>query len=176
MRRASTSNLAPGGAAARLLSFLALAALLIGCQIQLVPQHDPAIVTGLTAANEKTLQLFAALSRPGARTPYPEREATYDELIGSFDALRVQAAARPVPESRIAGLLVSRSAADLKPEDIERLQNPTPDILQTIIDTLARMREVDSEGRLSAGMLPGFKNSYELSIDQTLTFEKALEQ
>jgi hypothetical protein len=38
------------------------------------------------------------------------------------------------------------------------------------------MREVDSEGRLSAGMLPGFKNSYEMSIDQTLTFEKALEQ
>ena len=56
------------------------------------------------------------------------------------------------------------------------MQNPTPDILQTIIDTLTQMREVDSEGRLSAGMLPGFKTSYEISIDQALTFELALVQ
>jgi len=176
MRRARTSHLVPGRSAARLLALLALAAVLAGCQIQLVPKPDPAIVNGLTAANEKTLQLFAALAEPGTRAPYAEREATYNELIGSFDSLRIQAAARPVPDSRIAETLVSGSAANLAPEDIKRLQNPNPDILQTIIDTLTRMREVDSQGRLSAGMLPGFKTSYETSIDQALTFEQALAQ
>ena len=124
----------------------------------------------------KTLQLFAALAGPGARPPYAEREATYNELIGSFDSLRIQALARPVSDSRIAEELVASAGVDLKTEDIKDIQNPTPEILQKIIDTLTRMRQVDSEGRLSAGMLPGFKTPYEISIDQALTFEQALVQ
>ena len=78
----------------------------------MVPPPDPAIVNGLTAANEKTLQLFAALAGPGARPPYAEREASYNELIGSFDSLRIQALARPVPDSRVAEELVSSSGAE----------------------------------------------------------------
>lgn len=162
-------------AVARLASLVGMLLLLAGCAIQLVPNPDRTIVEGLTTTNEKTLQLFAALSANGTPGSYADREGTYNELIGSFDALRVQAAARPVPRSAILSALTSRVAADIKPEDIEKLQNPTPDILQTIVDTLTRMRDVDQAGRLSAGMLPGFKNSYEQSIDQALTFEKALE-
>jgi len=159
------------------LPLVLLAALLVaGCAVQLVPAHDPALVEGLSEANRETLELFAAVSGGTTAETFERREATYNRLIGAFDALRLQAGARPVPRPLVLRWLGVGGAEDVEPEEIEKLQNPTPEILATVRDTLIEMRDTDREQGLSALRVTGFKNIYEPSIDQALTVEKAFER
>jgi len=152
--------------------------LLAGCAVRLVPAYDAAIVEELAAANRQTLQLFAEVSEGVPSDTYEERKATYNAIIGAFEALRVQASARPVPRPLIAQWLGIGGAEGKEPSEIEKLQNPTPGILATVVETVTRMRSVDKdpERALSETLVEGFKQSYEISIEQALTFEKALER
>jgi len=158
------------------LVLLVAAIFLAGCSVKLVPSYDRTIVEGLTEANRETLELFAAVSNGAPGETFGEREPKYNELIGAFDALRLQADARPVPRPLVLQWFGLGTPDGKQPEEIEKLQNPTPGILEEVRETLIRMRETDRGGRLSATLVTGFKNSYELSIDQALTVEKALER
>lgn len=156
---------------------VALVLLLVaGCAIKLAPNYDKTIVDGLTKANQDTLILFASVSSGTTAATFPDREATYNDLIGAFDALRIQANARPTPRPYVLQILGLGHAEDKQPQDIDVLQTPTPGILQQIVATLTRMRDNDEAKGLSAAIITGFKNSYETSIDQALTYEKALER
>jgi hypothetical protein len=145
------------------MALLSLAILLsAGCTVQLAPSYDTTIVDGLTSANEQAMTFFASVSSGTEGSPFSDREKTYDELIGKFGALRLQALARP------------SAATASEPEN--RLKAPTPDILATIIDKLTRMRDTDKSGALTKEFVALFENSYELSITQALAYEKALQR
>ena len=84
----------------RILGFsnvLVVLALLSACTMSLVPQYQQSLVDGIEAANTKALTLFASVADGSPKSEYAKYEATYDQLIGSFNALAVSAASRPVP-------------------------------------------------------------------------------
>ncbi len=125
-----------------------------GCAIHLVPDYDQMLVNGLAAANEQTETLFATLSS-GTSTPFVQRQPAYDAVIGRFDAVRIEAMARPSPPGS---------------------QAPTPSILATIVAKMTRLRNEDRAGTLSPILVGLAKNSYELSLEQALTYERALQR
>ena len=158
-----------------LVSFACLL-LLAGCAVKLAPDFDRAILDGLIKTNEQALVHFAAVSSGVKSATFDERKPTYNSLIGKFDALRVQVLSRPTPRPMIAKLFGIGTSGDSKPDDIEILEAPTGEILATVIDTLTMMRDTDREKDLSSFKVRGFKQTYEASIDQALTYEKALER
>jgi hypothetical protein len=145
-----------------------------GCTVQLAPDYDKTIVDGLTSANEQTLTLFASISSGASPASFATREATYNSIIGKFDALRVQAMARPTPQPWFLKGLGSNPSQESNTSD--HLKPPTPDIIGNIIKNLTRMRDQDKAGTLTADVVAIYKNSYELSITQALTYEKALQR
>jgi hypothetical protein len=119
--------------------------------------------------------LFASVS---SSTPdgYAGRASAYNALIGKFDALRLQSQARPTPRPFVFQVFGIGADPRTAPKDLALLDAPTPKILQTVVDTLTRMRDTDRRHGLTAAVAQGFKNSYEISMDQVLTYEKALER
>lgn len=155
---------------------------LTSCAVKLAPEYDKSIINGLAKANTETLTLFAGISDGAEKDTFSQREKAYNSIIGQFDALRVQVSARPTPRSLIAewfGLGTPDVTTEGEIENIGLLKAPTADILQEIVNTLIRMRETDQKGTLSKQKMAGeggFPNSYEISIRQALTYEKALER
>jgi hypothetical protein len=162
------------GTAIALLSAAIL--LLAGCSVQLAPSYDTTILDGLTSANEQAMTLFASVSSGTEGSPFSDRETTYNELIGKFGALRLQALARPTPQPLILDYLGLAPSAATASEPENRLKAPTADILATIIDKLTRMRDKDKAGSLTKEFVELFENSYELSITQAIAYEKALQR
>lgn len=160
-----------------LLAASACLLLLAACTIRLAPDFDRGILDGLIKANQQTLVHFAAVDSGVSPCTFSEREATYNDFIGKFDAVRIQVLSRPTPRSMIAQLLGIGTSPDSKPEGSnETLEAPTAEILKKIIDTLKKMRDTDGEKGLTPSAVEGFKGSYEISIDQALTYEAALER
>lgn len=155
---------------------------LSGCAVRLAPSYDKSIVNGLEKANVETLTLFASVSDGAKPGTYAKREETYNKIIGQFDALRSQVAARPEPRSFLADWLGSdqtkvSTKSDIK--KIELLKGPSEEILTEIINTLTRMRKTDKKGTLDKNKMTGeggFPNSYKISFHQVLTYEKSLER
>jgi len=109
-----------GGIATALLSLAIL--LMAGCAVQLAPSYDTTIIDGLTGANEQAMTLFASVSSGTEGSPFSDREKTYDELIGKFGALRVQALARPTPQPLILDYLGLAPSAATASEPENRLK------------------------------------------------------
>ncbi|MBX3576054.1 MAG: hypothetical protein KF723_02510 [Rhizobiaceae bacterium] len=154
---------------ARLLSVLAafsLALLLLGCAIRLAPDYDQSIVDGLEAANEEAMVLFAATANGAAPGTFGEREAAYNALIGKLDSLRVTAQARPDP--------ASFAPAGGMTADIATLESPTPQVLSDTVQPIVFMRDNDRAGMLTAAVVQGIKQSFEIHIARALIYEKAL--
>jgi len=154
---------------------LVVVALASGCAVKLAPGYDRTLVDGLAEANENAMTLFASVSS-SSRETFDRRENTYNRLIGKFDALRMQAQARPTPRPFVLQILGIGPDPTKAPKDLALLDAPTPKILRTVVDTLTKMRDTDKTQGLNEQLILGFKNSYEISIDQVLTYEKALER
>jgi len=152
---------------------IVLAALLAGCAIRLAPSYDAVIVAGLTKANEQAMTVFAAVSEGVAAGTFAEREPLYNEAIGTADATRLLADARPNPPT---ANLIKVKASDPQGEGVKEPMAPSPLILGNVVQTLTRMREVDRAGGLSASLAKGFKQRFEILMDQVLTYEKALQR
>jgi hypothetical protein len=155
--------------------------MLAGCAIALAPKFGKDVFDGLTQANEKTLTLFASVSSGAQAGSFASRETTYNELIGTFEALRIETAARPQPAAPpfLGGLLGGIPDPNNVPKDparITRLDAPTPGILATIVSTLTTMRDTDKTTGFNAVIAGGFKREFVTSIDQALVYEKALER
>lgn len=148
-----------------------------GCAVQLAPTFDRTIVDGLAAANEDALILFASVSDGASRQTFAGRKDHYDRVIGTFDALVIQARARPFPQSGLArSLRVNpRLAADLS--EIPRIEEaPSIGAMEKIVEIMKRMRATDGRRGLTAFVVDGFKNPYLTAIDQALIYEKALQR
>jgi hypothetical protein len=162
----------------RLAALVLMTLLVAACAARLAPPYDPSLVGGLAAANKDALTLFAKVANGVSPGSFPQRSDDYDEAIGAFDALRLEAAARPVPQSRLSARLAGRAGtgAGVEVDDIARLSNPTPEFLTQVVAILTRMRDTDRRRGLSPVFVTGFKNDYEIAIEQALVFEKALQR
>jgi hypothetical protein len=151
-------------------------ALLAGCALRFAPNYDRSIVDGLGRANEESMTLFASLVSGVAKDSFPKREPIYDELIGRFDALRLQAQVRPAPQVSAAVSLVLGNDSQSQQRIAEAAAAPTPAILATLIRTITMMRETDRKQGLQPIVVQTFKREFEISMQQALTYEKALER
>lgn len=165
-----------GRAFVAILAIALLAWPLSGCAIRLAPAYDRTIVDGLTKVNQDTMTLFASVSSGASRASYAKRKDTYDSLIGTIDALRNQAVARPVPRPVGAQILGIGPKPGARQQDIPRLETPTPAILSAMIETLTAMRDADKDYGLRPRDVTTFKGEFVISMDQALTYEKALER
>jgi hypothetical protein len=147
---------------------------LVGCMAHLAPDYDQAIVDGLTKANEQAMTLFASVSSGTTlASPFSAREAAYNSTIGKFDALRLEVLARPVPQPPSSRASPTNGAA-LGAAGPPRA--PSANSLTTIVKSLTQMRNRDKSGPMPADVVALFKNNYELSFSQALTYEEALKR
>lgn len=158
------------------IAILAVALVLAGCGVRLAPNYDRSIIDGLGRANEETMTLFATVASGVPKNTFPARSQTYDELIGKFDALRLEAQVRPSPQTPAAATLIFGNNPQAQQQIANATTAPTPDILATIIRTITMMRETDRKQGLVPIVVQGFKQEFIISMQQVLTYEKALDR
>lgn len=146
-----------------------------GCATQLAPKYDEALFKGITNINVKIMELFASVSAGTDSASCGEREATYNAIIGSVDALALQSRARPVPENSVSEkvneYLESRGIGTLA-DDVA----PSANSLEQVSRQLNKMKEVDCKSGLTAGVVATFKNAVIISMDQAITYESFLDR
>jgi hypothetical protein len=148
-----------------------------GCAVKLAPEYDKAIFDGLTKANEEAMTLFASVAAGATKATFSKREAAYDSVIGTLDAVRLQVTSRVTPESpALMSAIVQRTApsgnAATTVAGLPAI--PSQGSLARMIQTVTSMRNVDSHYNLTPMLVMGFKMRFEISMEQALTYEKAL--
>jgi hypothetical protein len=122
------------------------------------------------------MTLFASVSSGTSSASFAQRESKYNALIGKLDALRIQANARPTPRPLVLQTIGVGPSINSDPKNIEVLKSPTPAMLRTMIGTMTAMRDTDKQFGLTSRLTIGFKREFEISMDQALVYEKALER
>jgi len=154
---------------------LSLVLFLSACATTLAPRYDQAVHDGLTALNSKTMEFFASLSEGGEREGYAERSRGYNKLIGGFDALSLQARARPMPSSgvidRVNQFLDKRGAGALVDSEA-----PSASAMERVSRTLVKMRDTDKKQGVTAMEVKAFKGQVVIYLDQALTYESFLKR
>lgn len=161
----------------RFLPIVIAAVVLTACAIKLAPDYDRSIIDGITDANEQALILFAKVESGSLPGGYASRADAYDTVIGKFEALAIQIKARPYPRTQIEQIFGIVPSTGTQPEDLRPLEvPPSYNSIQTASTTLTRMRDRDKGGKLTRGEAEGYRNAYVTSIEQAITYEKALER
>lgn len=159
-------------------TILVLAIFLSACTIQLAPDYDPALVDGLDGANRSALTLFAAVESGSPQAEFDQFKPRYAELIGTFDALRQRAAARPIPPlaARMSKLRIVRDFCDSE-SDPAGCVNASPLSLQRVLEVLRTMRDRHGSARgLAPDTVDLFRTDYKTAIEQALVVETALKR
>lgn len=157
------------------LILVALVFLSTGCATTLAPQYDKAVVEGMTTTSTEVMEFFASVSSGTQKDTFDERKQRYANLIGRFDALEIQAKARPVPKNKITDKindLLSKRGVSI-PEDSEI---PSATAMGKISATLVEMRNIDQKQGLTATEVQAFKSQVTIYLDQALTYESFLER
>ncbi len=146
-----------------------------GCAATLAPQYDRAVVEGLNATNTDAMQFFASVCKGTIKESFDLREAKYASLIGHFDALEIQAKARPVPENRVIDKIddVLSKRGVPAPDDSE---TPSATAMSKISLTFSKMRDTDEKQGLTPMEVEAFKRQVSIYMDQALTYESFLER
>ena len=159
---------------ARWLGLAMALAVLGGCQAAMAPAYDASLVVGIRAANVRAMELLATASGGVDRSTFASREAAYARVIGSFDALTIEAGARPVPDSRA----LERVNALLEKRGVPALDGEIPSVpaLRKVSETVAKMRDTDRKQGVRDMEVQAFRGILVISIDQALTYERFLER
>jgi len=160
----------------RLASALVCLLVLAACSVQLAPDYDKSIVEGLTSANQEAMTLFATVSPNVPKSTFPDREKSYNSIIGKFAALKIEADSRPVPQPLLLQWFGSTRAGETLLGKDQILKVPTPDVLDGITKALTRMRDEDKASGLMKERVEFYQNGYEIRIQQALVYEKALQR
>lgn len=148
--------------------------LITSCKTVLAPAYDKAIVDGVIATSQKTMTFLAGISAGTSKATFDVRENTYNELIGAFDALKLQARARPVPKKvaadKINKLLESRGSNAVTDK------YPSAFAFEKISETLVKMKETDRENGIKPLAMQAFKGMIEIYLDQAITYESFLKR
>lgn len=146
---------------------------LSACTTQLAPPYDQAIADGLTAVNQQAMTLFASVSSGTTSSTYSQRDSNYNSLIGSLDALVLQAKSRPVPKTSVnekVKAFLSKRGVNLP----EAGDAPSAAAMEQISVTLAKMRDTDKKQGITAFEVAAFKGQVVIYLDQALTYENFL--
>lgn len=156
------------------LPILLLAILATGCKTQLAPEYDKAIVEKVTATSEKTMSFLETISNGTSNETYTQREDTYNSLIGAYEALKLQAKARPIPKNtateKINKLLQAKGSNRLSSD------YPSAFAFEEISKTLKKMKEVDQQNGIKPIAVEAFKGQIEIFLDQAITYESFLKR
>jgi hypothetical protein len=150
---------------------------LAGCATQLAPSYDKVVAEGLVAANTEAMTLLATTSQGTSASTFSQREEKYNALIGKFDALAIQAGARPVPKSKasesINRILAKRGADPLTDDDATP---PSVEPIKMVAQTLTKMRDTDKKQGITATESAVFKGQISIYLDQATTYENFLQR
>lgn len=160
---------------ARLAFAAIMAVFLASCTTMLAPSYDKAIVDGLVSVNQKMMEHFASTSSGTNKSDYATREKTYNSIIGSLDALSIQAKARPVPNESIS-LEVNEYLRSRGVDVLEGEVAPSATALERISETITKMRDTDKKQGLTAFEVKAFKGQAVIYLDQAMTYESFLER
>ncbi len=145
------------------------------CATTLAPRYDQVIVDGLTSVNVKLMEHFASVSAGTIKEDYVDRKKTYNNLIGSLEALTIQAKARPMPQNKIIDkvneFLQKRGVAVL--DDGEA---PSATALEKITETIVKMRDTDIKQGVTPIEVKVFKSQVAIYLDQAITYENFLKR
>lgn len=160
----------------RLPSFMLLLGFLLitSCKTVLAPAYDKAIVDGVIATSQKTMTFLAGISEGTSNTTFEFRENTYNELIGAFDALKLQARARPVPKKVAADKI--NKLLQAKGSDAVAGNYPSAFAFEKISETLVKMKEEDRENGIKPIAMQAFRGMIEIYLDQAITYESFLKR
>ncbi|MFC0396879.1 hypothetical protein [Paraburkholderia rhizosphaerae] len=73
------------------------------CTVQLAPDYDPALSSGIRNVNSEIMSLYSSTSMGTSADTFAERADRYDQIIGSLDALALQSQSRPIPDDALRG-------------------------------------------------------------------------
>lgn len=153
---------------------------LSACAVSLSPDYDQELHQGLNEANKEALILFSALSGGSPKSQFDKNAPQYHKVIGSFGALLTRAKTRPEPAAaqRVAskfGKIPRLNDICAEVEEGQSCAFVTPRSIDEIIQTLSKMRDRHKERGLSQSILMLLVADYEISVEQALTVEAALQ-
>lgn len=157
-------------------AFFALVGVLVfgACKTTLAPAYDQAIVDKVTQSTDHTLQFFASVAGGTATDDFFARLPIYNELIGNFEALELQARARPIPDNvaldKINEILQTKGSGGVSGD------YPSAFAFGKIADTFQKMKEADAEKNLKPIVIQAFKGQVLIFLDQALTYESFLKR
>jgi hypothetical protein len=145
----------------------------VGCKTLLAPEYDKAIVEAVSSTSEKTMSFLAKVSEGTVNNNFSEREKEYNDLIGAYDALKIKAKARPIPNNiatkKINELLGTRGNALSG-------NYPSAFAFEEISKTVKKMKDTDKASGLKPTAVEAFKGQIEIFLDQALTYESFLKR
>lgn len=155
-------------------SYLFILITLFGCQATLAPAYDQAIVDGVTENTELALRFFASVEGGTVTEEYKLRENTYNVLIGSFESLKIQSRARPMPDNEAVNR-INEMLRDTGREAIHE-NYPSAFAFGRIAETFRKMKEFDSEGPMNVEVIESLKGQVEIYLEQAITYESFLKR
>lgn len=160
---------AAGGLAVTVLLFFS------ACVTALAPSYDQVIVDGLQSTNQKLMQFFASTSSGTVQATAGDRVGTYNQLIGTLDALAIQARARPIPTNDVKEK-VNEVLAERGIEILDVNDAPSAVAMEQISKTMAKMRDVDKKQGLTEFEVRAFRGQVVIYLDQAITYETYLQR
>lgn len=168
-------------------SVVVLAAVfLAACTVRLAPEHEPAIVQGLTSLSSDTETLFAAVANGTRMADYEsKRKERYAALVGKARALLVLIDARPEPKPAMLRWLGISRADDIKQDadqsqqfwqDLKTLDVPTDNQLEWFIEELGRMEQSDAATNLPKPAIRAFSIPIRRALKNAIVYEMALDR
>lgn len=147
--------------------------LVSSCTARLTPGYDQALFNRLTDTNVKIMVLFSILSTGTNKDSCEQRQPLYNDIIGSVDALVIQAKARPMPDTAVVeevnNLLDKRGVIVATADSV-----PSVSALQHISTQLTKMKLIDCKAGIKPDVLAVFRNAVVISMDQAITYESFL--
>jgi hypothetical protein len=156
---------------------VSLTFVLSGCVTQLAPRYDTVVVDGLATASTDAMTLLATATHGTTRATFPQREEKYNSVIGKFEALAVQAAARPMPKNKASDLvnkvLQNHGTAALKDDEFVP---PSVHAIKEVAETITKMRDTDKKQGITEAEALLFKRQVSIYLDQAMTYENFLQR
>ena len=158
-----------------LICLAVVVSLFSACATTLAPSYDKAIFDSLTQTNTSLMELFSSVSSGTNKSTFDERKDKYNKLVGSLDALVIQARARPIPKNKVTDkvnkYLESRGVNILDGENA-----PSAIAIEGLSKTIVKMRDTDEKQGVTSFEVSAFKGQVVIYMDQALTYESFLKR
>ena len=161
-------------AAAAILILTAVAA----CTTRLAPAYDQTIVDGLASVNQDTQTLFASIGSEATKESFPSRKDSYDHIVGSLNALVIQAKARPSPDVSLTDVNAALAHAGIPAiaDDPKFANVPSARSMSDAAETVQEMEAADASKGLHGNEIEAFENQTNVYLSQAIAYESFLKR